>query len=79
MSSTSDESPALQEARAILQQAGVTGCHLEAAGPEGEVLLLQLTEAEENRLFGPEGSQLRARLRAVGFRYVATDLAPEPE
>jgi hypothetical protein len=70
---------ALDAALAVLAEAGLAGCGATAAGPGGEVLLLSVPEALEEAITGPDGTQLRARLRDAGFRYVALDLAPRTD
>jgi hypothetical protein len=63
----------------VLARAGLAGCGATAAGPDGEVLLLSVPEALEERLAGAAGDRLRTQLRDTGFRYVALDLAPRTE
>lgn len=58
----------------VLHRRGLDGCGAEAAGIDGEVLLLSPRgEAQEATLLSPD---LSGELRAVGFRYIAIDLAP---
>ena len=51
------------------------GASVEAAGHEGEIAALSVPGAAWERLIGPEGPRLSEEIRALGFRYVALDLA----
>lgn len=66
----------LHHAFTLLREEGFSRPAVRCDGPEGEVLVLRLPPEEEHRLAGPEGSRISHRLRALGFRYVAVDLAP---
>ncbi|MDQ3521011.1 MAG: hypothetical protein M3434_01555 [Gemmatimonadota bacterium] len=62
-------------AERVLAAHGLAGASLEAAGHTGEIAALAVPGAEWERLIGPEGQRLSEGLRALGFRYVALDLA----
>ncbi|MDQ3308707.1 MAG: hypothetical protein M3497_01090 [Gemmatimonadota bacterium] len=62
-------------AERVLAAHGLAGASLEAAGHTGETAALAVPGAEWERLIGPEGQRLSEGLRALGFRYVALDLA----
>ena len=62
-------------AERVLAAHGLAGASLEAAGHTGEIAALAVPGAEWERLIGPEGQRLSEGLRALGFRYVAVDLA----
>ncbi len=62
-------------AERVLAAHGLAGASLEAAGHTGEIAALAIPGAEWERLIGPEGQRLSEGLRALGFRYVALDLA----
>ena len=79
MTDSTLESPRLRAALDLLTQAGFPGCGAAAGGPGGEVLVLTVPESAEEMITGAGGEGLRARLRDVGFRYVALDLAPRSD
>jgi PP-loop superfamily ATP-utilizing enzyme len=62
-------------AERVLAAHGLAGASLEAAGHTGEIAALAVPGAEWERLIGPEGQRLSEEIRALGFRYVALDLA----
>lgn len=62
-------------AERVLAACGLKDGIVEAAGHTGEIAALAVPGAEWERLIGPEGQRLSEGLRALGFRYVALDLA----
>lgn len=63
----------------LLSQLGLGGVRVSAIGHEREIAALTVPPSHFERLLGEEGARLSARLRALGFRYVALDLATAPE
>jgi pyridinium-3,5-biscarboxylic acid mononucleotide sulfurtransferase len=79
--SAGPRAPSREEAAArLLAEHGVAGAGVRAGGPEGEIALLSAPAAEWERLLDPEAAgELVARIRALGFRYVALDLGDDTE
>ncbi len=74
-------SAAERERRAaeLLREMGLEGVRIDAAGHQGEIAALSAPADEFERLVGEGASGLAADLRALGFRYVALDLADSQE
>ena len=49
---------------------------VEPEGPDAEIAAIRVSPVSWDRWFGPDGAELAARVRNVGFRYVAVDLDP---
>ncbi len=62
-------------AERVLAAHGLAGASVEAVGHNGEISALSVPGAEWARLIGPEGYSVSEDMRALGFRYVALDLA----
>jgi PP-loop superfamily ATP-utilizing enzyme len=62
-------------AERVLAAYGLEDASVEAAGHNGEIAALSVRGAEWERIIGPEGHRLSEEIRALGFRYVALDLA----
>ncbi len=67
--------PREERAEEILREIGLSRGRVTAAGHEGEIAALALPDVEFERMLGEEGVYLAARLKSLGFRYVALDLA----
>lgn len=65
---------AAREAARLLAEAGVTAS-VAASGHDGSVALLAAGRDAWPELLGDRGAELARRIRALGFRYVAIDLA----
>lgn len=63
------------EAQRVLAAYDLKGASVVASGHTGEIAALSVPGAEWARLIGPAGSRLSEDIRALGFRYVALDLA----
>ncbi|MDQ3557197.1 MAG: hypothetical protein M3409_10555 [Gemmatimonadota bacterium] len=68
----------VERARALLEGAGLPEARVETEGTEGEIAAIHLPAEQWGRLEGEPGREISARLRSLGFRYVAVDLAPLP-
>lgn len=79
MSGIPPADPRLPHARAALAELGVGGTEVEVAGHEREVALLRAPATEYERLLGEAAPEIAGRLRELGFRYVALDLAAGDE
>jgi hypothetical protein len=66
--------PRLAAAAAILAGAGVPGARVRAAGHQAEVAAVAAPPALLQRV-----AAAAPRIKALGFRYVALELAPAPE
>ena len=65
----------ISAAERVLAAHGLECASVEAAGHGGEIAALSVPGAEWVRLTGPEGRRVSEDIRALGFRYVAVDLA----
>lgn len=65
----------IAEAERVLAAHGLDGASVEAAGHTGEIAALAVPGAEWERMVGPDGHRISEQIRALGFRYVALDLA----
>ena len=72
-SSGGDDRPLL--ASAVLSAEGFADVRLRIEGHEGEVAVLGAAAESFERLAGPAGERVVARIKGLGFRYVALDLA----
>jgi hypothetical protein len=57
-----------------MAEEGLTGAEVRAEGPEGEIAALRLPEEALGDVLGERGAELAAKVRTLGFRYVAVDL-----
>jgi len=65
---------AVEQARVVLQELGISGAHIEAAGHDGSVAVVTAAASGPDLLLDPLGDELVRRLKALGFRYVAVEL-----
>ena len=65
---------AIREAEHILSDAGVSA-RVTASGHDGSVAVIAAGPGAWPALVGEPGAELARRIRALGFRYVAIDLA----
>ena len=65
----------LREVQSVLVRHGVAGAWVEVAGHTEEIVALAVPEASWERMLGPDGRAISEQIRALGFRYVALDLA----
>lgn len=62
-------------AESLLRELGVEAS-VSVEGHEREIAALTVPGAAWERMLGEEGARLARRVKALGFRYVAVDLAP---
>lgn len=64
--------------RAVEQLAGLgyPDADVRAEGPQGEIAAVRVAPECWARAAGDDAARIDAALRALGFRYVALDLAP---
>lgn len=74
----SEVDPRVSAAEAVLRELGVDG-RVEVRGHEGEMACLRLAERDRATLAGERGERIAERVRALGFRFVALDLAPDAD
>ncbi len=67
--------PRVAEAERVLAGHGVAA-EVSVEGHEREIAAVRVGEEAWSRLLGEEGAAIAAEVRALGFRYVALDLAP---
>ena len=65
----------LIEAERVLMRHGIAGTRVEVAGHAEEIIALAIPDASWERMLGPGGRAISEQIRALGFRYVALDLA----
>jgi PP-loop superfamily ATP-utilizing enzyme len=65
------------QAEAVLAQLGVDGVTVEVAGQEREIAVLAAPEPQTEELLDARRAAVVAKLKALGFRYVAMDLHPQ--
>ena len=63
----------------LLLDHGFGGGEVRAGGPDGEIALLTVVDADRERLLGPGGAAVTREIKGLGFRYVALDLGRAPE
>lgn len=61
-------------AESLLREMGIAG-RVTAAGHDASIATIAVAPERWAELTGPAGRELAGRLRALGFRYVAIDLA----
>lgn len=65
----------MAEAERVLATHGVAA-DVSVEGHEREIAAVRVGEDAWTRLLGDEGAAIAAEVKALGFRYVALDLAP---
>ena len=65
-----------RRAERLLAVRGFPGVRVSVEGHEREIAAVRVPAAGWERLAGEEGVRLAAEVKALGFRYVALDLAP---
>lgn len=63
-------------AERLLAVRGFEGARVSVEGHEREIAAVRVPADAWERLAGDEGARLAAEVKALGFRYVALDLAP---
>jgi PP-loop superfamily ATP-utilizing enzyme len=71
--------PRIAEAERLLAAHGVFGAAVSVEGHEREIAALRVPDGAWARMMGDDGAAIAAAVRALGFRYVALDLAPTDE
>jgi PP-loop superfamily ATP-utilizing enzyme len=66
--------PRLAAAQRVLAEHGVHGAEVDVEGHEREIAALRVSEAEWERMMGPDGVRIAGAVKTAGFRYVALDL-----
>ncbi len=64
----------LEAARRVLVERGFAEGEVRAEGPQGEIASVRIAPEGWERLLGEEGREVAARIRALGFGFVALDL-----
>lgn len=62
-------------AERALIDAGFFGATVEIEGHEREIAAIRVSDADWERMMGPDGVAIAEAVKRVGFRYVALDLA----
>ena len=63
-------------AERLLAARGFQGARVSVEGHEHEIAAVRVPAEAWERLAGEEGARLATEVKALGFRYVALDLAP---
>ena len=71
----STDDPRVAEAERVLAGHGVAA-DVSVEGHEREIAAVRVAEDAWARMLGDEGAVIAAEVKALGFRYVALDLAP---
>ena len=66
-------------AERVLAAHGVFDADVTVEGHEREIAAVRVPDGVWERMMGVEGTAIAAEVRALGFRYVALDLAEEDE
>ncbi|HST61424.1 MAG TPA: hypothetical protein VLK84_22150 [Longimicrobium sp.] len=66
-------------AERVLATHGVYGAEVSVEGHEREIAALRVPDGAWQRMMGDDGAAIAAEVKALGFRYVALDLAVEDE
>ena len=72
---TTTDDPRVAEAERVLAAHGVAA-DVSVEGHEREIAAVRVGEDAWARMLGDEGAAIAAEVKALGFRYVALDLAP---
>jgi PP-loop superfamily ATP-utilizing enzyme len=63
-------------AERLLDARGFAEAHVSVEGHEGEIAAVRVPAGAWERLAGDESARVAGEVKALGFRYVALDLAP---
>lgn len=66
-------------AQRVLAAHGLYGAAVSVEGHEREIAALRVPDGAWQRMMGDDGAAIAAEVKALGFRYVALDLAVEDE
>jgi PP-loop superfamily ATP-utilizing enzyme len=69
----------IQAAERVLAMHGVYGAEVSVEGHEREIAAVRVPDGAWGRMMGDDGAAIAAEVKALGFRYVALDLAVEDE
>ena len=69
------DDPRIAAAERVLAGHGVAA-DVSVEGHEREIAAVRVAEGAWGRMLGDEGAAIAAEVKALGFRYVALDLAP---
>ncbi len=69
------DDPRIAEAERVLAGHGVAA-DVSVEGHEREIAAVRVAQDAWARMLGDEGAAIAAEVKALGFRYVALDLAP---
>ena len=72
---TAADDPRIEAAERVLAGHGVAA-DVTVEGHEREIAAVRVADGAWERLMGDEGAAIAAEVKALGFRYVALDLAP---
>jgi PP-loop superfamily ATP-utilizing enzyme len=67
--------PRVLRAERVLVAHGVFGAEVSVEGHEAEIAAVRVPDGAWERMMGDDGAAIAAEVQAVGFRYVALDLA----
>jgi PP-loop superfamily ATP-utilizing enzyme len=65
----------IQAAERVLAAHGLYGAEVSVEGHEREIAALRVPDGAWERMMGDDGAAIAAEVKALGFRYVALDLA----
>lgn len=65
----------IPRAERVLAMHGVYGAQVSVEGHEREIAAVRVPDGAWERMMGDDGAAVAAEVRALGFRYVALDLA----
>ncbi len=69
----------IHAAERVLAAHGLYGAGVSVEGHEHEIAALRVPDGAWERMMGDDGAAIAAEVKALGFRYVALDLAVEDE
>jgi PP-loop superfamily ATP-utilizing enzyme len=69
----------IDAAERVLAAHGFYGAEVSVEGHEREIAAVRVPDGAWERMMGDEGTAIAAEVKALGFRYVALDLAVEDE
>jgi PP-loop superfamily ATP-utilizing enzyme len=72
------DDPRVAEAERVFAAHGVAA-DVSVDGHEREIAAVRVAEDAWGRMLGDEGAAIAAEVKALGFRYVALDLAPRDD
>jgi len=73
------DDPRIGGAERVLAAHGVFGAEVSVEGHEREIAAVRVPDGAWERMMGEDGPAIAAEVRALGFRYVALDLAGSDE